>query len=81
MLTGDSITHGAVYTFGWHTLDEFLLRSGVSTAVRERVERARRNTQEAQAKVDAIVTLARRFASQMLAMARQGFGQAGSLKH
>jgi len=45
----------AVYTFGWHTLDEFLLRSGVSSAVRERVERARRTTQEAQAKVDAIV--------------------------
>src|SRR5882672_3529106 len=49
--------HGnrAVYMFGWHTLDEFLLRSGVSTAVRERVERARRTTEEAQAKVDAIV--------------------------
>jgi signal transduction histidine kinase len=45
----------AVYTFAWHTLDEFLLRPGVSTAVRERVERARRTTQEAQSKVDAIV--------------------------
>jgi signal transduction histidine kinase len=45
----------AVYTFAWHTLDEFLLRPGVSTAVRERVERARRETQEAQSKVDAIV--------------------------
>src|SRR5450631_4061113 len=45
----------AVYTFAWHTLDEFLLRPGVSTAVRERVESARRRTQEAQAKVDAIV--------------------------
>jgi signal transduction histidine kinase len=45
----------AVYTFAWHTLDEFLLRPGVSTAVRERVERARRETQEAQFKVDAIV--------------------------
>jgi two-component system, sensor histidine kinase len=50
----------AVYTFAWHTLDEFLLRPGVSTAVRERVERARRETQEAQSKVDAIV---RRFDS------------------
>src|SRR5882672_8561436 len=50
--------HGnrAVYMFGWHTLDEFLLRSGVSTAVRERVERARRTTEEAQARVDAIVS-------------------------
>src|SRR6202023_296777 len=45
----------AVYTFAWHTLDEFLLRPGVSTAVRERVERARRETQDAQFKVDAIV--------------------------
>src|SRR3984957_6562051 len=45
----------AVYTFAWHTLDEFLLRPGVSTAVRERVERARRKTQEAQSQVDAIV--------------------------
>src|SRR6202790_3057514 len=45
----------AVYTFAWHTLDEFLLRPGVSTAVRERVERARRETQEAQSKVDASV--------------------------
>src|ERR1700674_5159289 len=50
----------AVYTFSWHTLDEFLLRPGVSTAVRERVERARRKTQEAQSQVDAIV---RRFDS------------------
>src|SRR5580704_15332593 len=46
----------AVYTFAWHTLDEFLLRPGVSTAVRERVESARRETQEAQARVDAIVS-------------------------
>ena len=45
----------AVYTFAWHTLDEFLLRPGVSSAVRERVERARQKTQEAQAEVDAIV--------------------------
>jgi signal transduction histidine kinase len=45
----------AVYTFAWHTLDEFLLRPGVSSAVRERVERARRKTREAQSKVDAIV--------------------------
>lgn len=46
----------AVYEFSWHTLDEILLRSGVSSAVRERVDRARRNTQEAQARVDAIVS-------------------------
>ncbi|MEP6883570.1 MAG: HAMP domain-containing sensor histidine kinase [Gammaproteobacteria bacterium] len=45
----------AVYTFAWHTLDEILLRPGVSSAVRERVDRARGNTQAAQAKVDAIV--------------------------
>jgi len=45
----------AVYTYAWHTLDEFLLRPGVSSAVRERVERARQKTQEAQAEVDAIV--------------------------
>ncbi|HEV7610655.1 MAG TPA: HAMP domain-containing sensor histidine kinase [Steroidobacteraceae bacterium] len=45
----------AVYTFAWHTLDDFLLRPGVSTAVRERVDFARRNTQEAQIQVDAIV--------------------------
>src|ERR1700736_201143 len=44
----------AVYTFAWHTLAEFLLRPCVSTAARERVERARRTTQEAQSKVDAI---------------------------
>jgi len=46
----------AVYTFAWHTLDEILLRPGVSSAVRERVDRARMNTQEAQARVDAIVS-------------------------
>src|SRR5450631_385111 len=39
----------AVYTFGWHTLEEFLLRPGVSAAVRDRVEHARQKTQEAQA--------------------------------
>jgi two-component system, sensor histidine kinase len=45
----------AVYTFAWQTLDDLLLRPGVSPAVRERVDLARRNTQEAQAQVDSIV--------------------------
>jgi two-component system, sensor histidine kinase len=45
----------AVYTFAWHTLDELLLRPGVSAAVRERVDLARQNTQRAQIQVDAIV--------------------------
>ena len=46
----------AVYTFAWHTLDEFLLRPGVSTAVRERVDsRATRNAGGA-VQVDAIVS-------------------------
>jgi signal transduction histidine kinase len=46
----------AVYTFAWHSLDEFLLRPGVSAAVRDRAIRAQKNTQEAQAQVDAIVS-------------------------
>jgi signal transduction histidine kinase len=46
----------AVYTFAWHSLDEFLLRPGVSAAVRDRAIRAQRNTQEAQTQVDAIVS-------------------------
>jgi two-component system, sensor histidine kinase len=46
----------AVYTFAWHSLDEFLLRPGVSTAVRDRAIRAERNTGEAQTQVDAIVS-------------------------
>src|ERR1700692_1825155 len=48
-----------VYTFAWHTLDEFLLRPGVSRAVRDRAIQAERNTREAQTRVDAV---ARRFA-------------------
>ncbi|MDB6097365.1 MAG: hypothetical protein JWN58_68 [Gammaproteobacteria bacterium] len=45
----------AVYTFAWQTLDDLLLRPGVSPAVRELVDLARRNTQEAQTQVDAVV--------------------------
>jgi len=45
----------AVYTFSWHSLDEFLLRPGVSAAVRDRAILAQRNTREAQTQVDAIV--------------------------
>jgi two-component system, sensor histidine kinase len=45
----------AVYTAAWHTLDEFLLRPGVSTAVRELIEVARKKTEQAQTQVDAIV--------------------------
>jgi signal transduction histidine kinase len=46
----------AVYTFAWHSLDEFLLRPGVSAAVRDRAIRAERNTREAQTRVDAVVS-------------------------
>jgi len=45
----------AIYTAAWHTLDEFLLRPGVSTALRERIDVARTETKRAQTKVDAIV--------------------------
>lgn len=45
----------AVYTSAWQSLNEFLLRPGVSSAVRERVERAQQNTRAAQTRVDAIV--------------------------
>jgi two-component system, sensor histidine kinase len=45
----------AIYTAAWRTLDEFLLRPGVSTALRERIEVARTQTKQAQARVDAIV--------------------------
>ena len=45
----------AVYTFAWHSLDELLMRPGVSPAVRDRAIRAQRNTREAQTQVDAIV--------------------------
>ena len=49
--------HGdrAVYTAAWHTLDEFLLRPGVSAALRDRIDVARTRTQQAQTRVDAIV--------------------------
>ena len=49
--------HGnrAVYTAAWHTLDDFLLRPGVSTALRERIDAARATTGQAQARVDQIV--------------------------
>jgi signal transduction histidine kinase len=49
--------HGdrAIYGAAWHTLDEFLLRPGVSAALRERIDAARTNTKQAQTKVDAIV--------------------------
>lgn len=46
----------AVYTFAWHSLDEFLLRPGVSAAVRDRAIRAERNVREAQTQVDAVVS-------------------------
>jgi signal transduction histidine kinase len=45
----------AVYTAAWHALDEFLLRPGVSQRLRDLIDVARRNTEQAQAKVDAIV--------------------------
>ncbi len=49
--------HGdrAIYSAAWHTLDEFLLRPGVSAALRERIDVARTKTQQAQTRVDAIV--------------------------
>jgi len=49
--------HGnrAVYIAAWHTLDEFLLRPGVSTALRDRIDVARAETKQAQLRVDAII--------------------------
>jgi two-component system, sensor histidine kinase len=49
--------HGnrAIYTAAWDTLDEFLLRPGVSAAMRERVDIARKETKQAQTEVDAIL--------------------------
>jgi signal transduction histidine kinase len=49
--------HGdrAIYAAAWRTLDEFLLRPGVSTALRERIAVARSRTNQAQTQVDAIV--------------------------
>jgi two-component system, sensor histidine kinase len=46
----------AIYTFAWHTLDELLLRPGVSRALREHIDVARDTTRQAQARVDAIVS-------------------------
>ena len=45
----------AVYTAAWHTLDEYLLRPGVSAVVRNLIEVARKRTELAQIQVDAIV--------------------------
>src|ERR1700730_3221057 len=45
----------AGYTFAWQTLDYLWLRTCVTPSVRERVDLARRNTQEAQTQVDSIV--------------------------
>jgi len=45
----------AVYTFAWHTLDEYLLRPGVSAELKRRVETAHSQTQSAQMHVDSIV--------------------------
>src|ERR1700736_3995612 len=45
----------AIYIAAWHTLDEFLLRPGVSTALRERIDAARTKTEPDQAQVDTIV--------------------------
>jgi signal transduction histidine kinase len=49
--------HGnrAIYTAAWRTLDEFLLRPGVSSALRDRIDVARAKTRQAQTRVDAIV--------------------------
>ena len=45
----------AVYTAAWQTLDEFLLRPGISALLQQKIYFARAQTQLAQAKVDAIV--------------------------
>ncbi len=45
----------AVYTAAWQMLDEFLLRPGISPALQQKIGFARRQTQAAQEKVDAIV--------------------------
>jgi signal transduction histidine kinase len=45
----------AVYTAAWHTLDEFLMRPGVSSQVRQVIDVARNETKQAQTQVDAIV--------------------------
>jgi two-component system sensor histidine kinase TctE len=50
--------HGnrAIYSAAWGTLDEFLLRPGVSAAIRERIAVARQRTLQAQTAIDAIVS-------------------------
>jgi signal transduction histidine kinase len=45
----------AIYTAAWHTLDEFLMRPGVSSRVRQLIDVARNETKQAQTRVDAIV--------------------------
>jgi signal transduction histidine kinase len=45
----------AVYTAAWNTLDEFLLRPGVSNAIQDQIDIARKKVQSAQMQVDAIV--------------------------
>jgi signal transduction histidine kinase len=46
----------AVYVSAWLTLDEILMRPGVSSELRQRIKMARTETELAQAKVDAIVS-------------------------
>jgi two-component system, sensor histidine kinase len=45
----------ATYMAAWHTLDEYLLRPGVSSAVQQRIDAARNQTQRAQAEINAVV--------------------------
>ena len=45
----------ATYLAAWHTLDEYLLRPGVSSAVQQRIDAARNQTQRAQTKINAVV--------------------------
>ena len=47
--------HRAIYLAGWGALDEFLLRSDLSSDVSRRVHLAQRETEQAQANVDAVV--------------------------
>ena len=47
--------HRAIYLAGWGALDEFLLRPGLSSDLSRRVDLARRETNQAQANVDAVV--------------------------
>lgn len=45
----------ATYLAAWHTLDEYLSRPGVSGAVQQRIDAARKQTEGAQAKINAVV--------------------------